>query len=47
MLLGFIDIFVILRIIMTASSSGLYGNFGQANYSAGLSVLVPYDTPFN
>ena len=24
---------------MTASTSGLYGNFGQANYSAGL-VLI-------
>lgn len=23
------------RIIMTASAAGLYGNFGQANYSAG------------
>lgn len=24
------------RIIMTASAAGLYGNFGQANYSAGM-----------
>jgi multifunctional beta-oxidation protein len=30
------------RIIMTASAAGLYGNFGQANYSAGklLSICV-------
>ncbi len=24
------------RIIMTSSAAGLYGNFGQANYSAGM-----------
>ena len=24
------------RIIMTASGAGIYGNFGQANYSAGI-----------
>lgn len=24
---------------MTSSPSGLYGNFGQANYSAGMSVM--------
>lgn len=23
------------RVIMTASNSGIYGNFGQANYSSG------------
>lgn len=28
------------RIIMTSSSSGLYGNFGQANYSAAKMGLV-------
>lgn len=26
------------RIIMTASAAGLYGNFGQANYSAGKKI---------
>ena len=31
----FIILFAIFRIIMTSSPSGLYGNFGQANYSAG------------
>ena len=31
----FIILFAIVRIIMTSSPSGLYGNFGQANYSAG------------
>ena len=28
------------RIIMTSSSSGIYGNFGQANYSAAKSGLI-------
>ena len=28
------------RIVMTTSSSGLYGNFGQANYSAAKMALV-------
>lgn len=28
------------RIIMTASNSGLYGNFGQANYSAAKMGLI-------
>ena len=28
------------RIVMTTSSSGLYGNFGQANYGAGKMALV-------
>ncbi len=28
------------RIIMTTSPSGLYGNFGQANYSAGELLVV-------
>lgn len=28
------------RIVMTTSSSGLYGNFGQSNYSAGKMALV-------
>lgn len=28
------------RIIMTASAAGLYGNFGQANYSAGTCVCL-------
>ena len=27
------------RVILTASPSGLYGNFGQANYSAGWFIL--------
>lgn len=28
------------RIIMTASAAGLYGNFGQANYSAGKTTCI-------
>ena len=28
------------RIVMTTSSSGLYGNFGQANYGAAKMALV-------
>lgn len=28
------------RIIMTSSNSGIYGNFGQANYSAAKMALV-------
>lgn len=28
------------RIIMTASAAGLYGNFGQANYSAGKIIFI-------
>lgn len=28
------------RIILTASNSGLYGNFGQTNYSAAKMALV-------
>ncbi len=28
------------RIIMTSSAAGLYGNFGQANYSAGMYLIV-------
>lgn len=28
------------RIIMTASAAGLYGNFGQANYSAGMGKIM-------
>ncbi|WP_162580257.1 SDR family NAD(P)-dependent oxidoreductase, partial [Acinetobacter baumannii] len=28
------------RIVMTTSSSGLYGNFGQSNYSAAKMALV-------
>ena len=30
------------RIVMTTSSSGLYGNFGQANYSAAKMALVGF-----
>lgn len=30
------------RIIMTSSNSGLYGNFGQANYSAAKAGLVGF-----
>ncbi|KYF42361.1 sterol carrier protein-2 HAD-2SCP-2, partial [Toxoplasma gondii ARI] len=30
------------RIIMTASAAGLYGNFGQANYSTAKSALVGF-----
>jgi multifunctional beta-oxidation protein len=26
------------RIVNTASAAGIYGNFGQANYSAGINV---------
>ena len=32
------------RIIMTSSSSGLYGSYGQANYSAGQSYYLVLDT---
>lgn len=28
------------RIVMTTSSSGMYGNFGQANYGAAKMALV-------
>lgn len=28
------------RIIMTSSTSGIYGNFGQANYSAAKMALI-------
>ena len=38
-----VNLIFIIRIIMTTSSSGIYGNFGQANYSAGnflLSIFV-------
>jgi NAD(P)-dependent dehydrogenase (short-subunit alcohol dehydrogenase family) len=28
------------RVVMTTSSSGLYGNFGQANYSAAKMALA-------
>lgn len=28
------------RIVNTTSTSGIYGNFGQANYSAAVSILV-------
>ena len=31
------------RIVMTSSPSGLYGNFGQANYSAGTSEYNNYE----
>ena len=34
----FDDLLFYFRFIMTASSSGIYGNFGQANYSAGTSI---------
>lgn len=30
------------RIIMTASAAGLYGNFGQANYSAAKLALLGF-----
>lgn len=30
------------RVIMTASAAGLYGNFGQANYSAAKSALIGF-----
>ena len=31
----FVNILYPSRIIMTSSAAGIYGNFGQANYSAG------------
>ena len=31
---------IIIRIIMTTSPSGLYGNFGQSNYSAGICIMT-------
>jgi NAD(P)-dependent dehydrogenase (short-subunit alcohol dehydrogenase family) len=31
------------RIVLTTSSSGLYGNFGQANYGAAKMALVGPD----
>ena len=30
------------RIIMTSSAAGLYGNFGQANYSACKSAVIGF-----
>ena len=30
------------RIVNTSSPSGLYGNFGQTNYSAGMPLLPPH-----
>ena len=35
------------RIINTTSTSGIYGNFGQANYAAAVSAVPQYFTPAN
>jgi multifunctional beta-oxidation protein len=31
------------RIVNTTSTSGIYGNFGQANYAAAVSIFLPID----
>ena len=36
-----------IRIIVTSSPSGLYGNFGQANYSAGTCMLHTHTQDFS
>lgn len=30
------------RIVNTTSTSGIYGNFGQANYAAAVSLVLPF-----
>lgn len=30
------------RIIMTSSNAGLFGNFGQTNYSSGNDIVIPF-----
>jgi hypothetical protein len=36
-------LFLHVRIIMTSSAAGIYGNFGQANYSAGMTNKVDFE----
>jgi multifunctional beta-oxidation protein len=35
------------RIVNTTSTSGIYGNFGQANYAAAVSTISRYFAPAN